>query len=253
NETELEFRVRFYEIVEYVDEDDDGLYNETVDTTVQVVQLSDFLPIDYRVEIRADGVVHILEVTTSDGVFSARIYATGEFADIDGTTIAPNQVKIDVMISNFNYIDDLSQLALKVKLEASAETEYDEDTEDEEEGRAIQEAEVDFLMNGYSGFFSWKETVDVDGIIYPVNASLIDFDKDESSQTDVDEDRRQIYLNYPRGNIIVHDPKVGVANILLTPGFGSWLAAIVSSSYFPIIALAAIAVVAGVAIKVRRS
>jgi hypothetical protein len=239
SETELEFTVRFSKLVEYVDVDGDGLYNDSIDTLVQTVELNDFLPIEYLTENRTDGLVHILDVSTSDGLFSARTYATGEFADINGTIVAPNQVKIDVIIQDFDYLDNSSQLALKVKLETSAETEHDDDTEDEEEGRATDEAEIDAMMNGFDGFFSWKEFAEVDGVTYPVNAS----------QVEDDEGNEKFYLNYPRGNLIVHDPKVGLENLLLTPGeiFGG----IQTTDYIPVIVVAAFAVV-GLAIVAKR-
>jgi hypothetical protein len=240
-EIELEFTVKFSEIVEYIDEDGDGLYNSSIDTELQTLQLNDFLPIGYHVENETDGVVHILDVSTSDGVFSVRTYATGEFADINGTIVTPTEVKIDVMIQDFDYLNDTSQLALKVKLEAEAETEHDDETEDEEEGRATDEAEVDVMMNGFDGFFSWKEFAEVDGVTYPVNASPVEEDEGDE----------KIYLNYPHGNVIIHDPKVGVENILLTPAGPSPLDGILASGYLPIIAVAAFAIV-GLAIVAKR-
>ncbi len=86
-------------------------------------------------------------------MFGARVYATGDFADINGSVIAPTQVKIDVMIHNFNFTEEASRLALKVELSATLEISYDDETEDEEEGRAIDEAAVDFIMTDLNGFF----------------------------------------------------------------------------------------------------
>ncbi|MFQ5833936.1 MAG: hypothetical protein ACE5H4_14615 [Candidatus Thorarchaeota archaeon] len=239
SETEREFEVEFEEIVEYIDDNGNGLYDKESDTEVQTLELASFNPIVYSVENAPDGDIHIFEVTTNDSIFSALVYATGEFADINGTVIAPTQVKIDVIIQGFDYLENDSQLALQVKLEASMETSYEDITEDEEDGRATEEAAVDVIMDEVTGFFSWKESVEIDGITYPVNASIV-----EVSPT-----QQKIYLNYVRGDVIIHDPKVGFENLLLgigsTPGIGDLLA----NGFVPIVAIMAIAVVAVVVAK----
>jgi hypothetical protein len=237
SEKELEFEVTFYEIIEYIDDNDNGLYNESTDTLVQTYAIETFNPIVYTTQNTTNGMVHTLEVTTSDGIFAARVYATGEFADINGTTVAPNEIKIDVIIDAFDYHNDTSQLAMKVELEASAEKEYDDETEDEEEGRATEEEGVDFTNNEYSGFFTWKETATVDGVDMAVKSSL----------TEASEYEEELHLNYPRGDRIVHDPKIGVANIIESPSGMADL-----SAYLPIIAILGVAIVLGIVLKVRR-
>ncbi|MFW9862992.1 MAG: hypothetical protein ACFFET_11945, partial [Candidatus Thorarchaeota archaeon] len=104
-ETEREFGVEFEEIVEYIDDNGNGLYDEESDTEVQTLELASFNPIVYSVETHPDGEIHILNVTTTDGVFGALVYAAGEFADIDGSIVAPTQVKIDVIIQGFDYLE----------------------------------------------------------------------------------------------------------------------------------------------------
>jgi hypothetical protein len=241
-ETEREFEVEFEEIVEYIDDNGNGLYDKESDTEVQTLELSSFNPITYSVETHPDGEIHVLEVTTTDGVFGALVYATGEFADINGSVIAPTQVKIDVIIQGFDYLENDSQLALEVKLEASMETSYQDVTEDEEDGRATEESEVDVIMDEITGFFSWKETAEVDGITYPVNASIV-----EVSPT-----QEKIYLNYVRGEIIIHDPKVGFESLLLGVGGFLGIGDILANGFVPLIAIAAIAVVGIIVVK-RRS
>jgi len=237
SETELEFEVTFYKLIEYIDDDDDGLYNESMDTLIQTYAIENFDPIVYTTENTTDGMVHTLEAATSKGIFTAKIYATGEFADINGTNIAPNEIKIDVIIDGFDYQNDTSQLAMKVELEASAEKEYDDETEDEGEGRATDEEGVDFTNNEYSGFFTWKETATIDGVDMPVKSSL----------TEASESEEELLLNYPRGDRIVHDPKIGVANIIETPG-----GMIDLGGYLAIIAIVGAVVVIGVVVKRKR-
>ncbi|MHA1211371.1 MAG: hypothetical protein ACTSSH_02815, partial [Candidatus Heimdallarchaeota archaeon] len=54
------------------------------------------------------------------------------------------------------------------------------------------------------GFFSWSEIALVDGVEQPVLASPFEADDFE----------HKLYLNYPLGDLIIHDPKVGVMNVL---------------------------------------
>ncbi|MFX1561144.1 MAG: hypothetical protein ACFFBL_11200, partial [Promethearchaeota archaeon] len=57
--------------------------------------------------------------------------------EVNGSVIAPTQVKIDVMITGFNFTDVSSLLALRVELGSELETSFDDSTEDEDQGRAV--------------------------------------------------------------------------------------------------------------------
>ncbi len=204
---EIEFSVEIPEIIEYVDLNEDGFYNDTTDTLVQQVELNDFNDIVYTIENISNNLVHHLSIVSTDGVFSAGVYFSSEFALVNGILIAPTQIKIDVGIHGFGFDEPESVLALKITLDSEVDVEYEEDdeTEDEEDGRATDESEIDISLGEYSGFFSWIENVTVDGVNFPVNATPLTTDEEET----------KLYLNYPRGNEIIHDPKIGIANILL--------------------------------------
>jgi hypothetical protein len=241
NETEREFEVEFDELIEYLDVNGNGVYDDEVDTEVQTLMLVSFEPIAYTYDNSTGVPIHIFQVITTDGVFEAMVYATGDFADINGSVIAPTQVKIDVLIHNFNFTEEASRLALKVELSATLEVSYDDETEDEEEGRAIDEAAIDVLMTDLNGFFSWKEFAEIDGVTYPVNSSIHEVTATES----------EIYLNYPQGSEIIHDPKIGFENLLVVGG--TPIIEILSANILPIsIGLAIVLVGVAVAFK-RRS
>ncbi len=239
NETEREFEVEFDELIEYLDVNDNGVYDDEVDTEVQTLMLVSFEPIVYTYDNSTGVPIHTFQVITTDGVFEAMVYATGAFADINGSVIAPTQVKIDVMIHNFNFTEVTSRLALKVELSATLETSYDDETEDEEEGRAIDEAAIDVIMTDMNGFFSWKESAEIDGVTYPVNSSIHEVTATES----------EIYLNYHQGSEIIHDPKIGFENLLLVGGIP--IAEILSANILPISIGLAIVIV-GVAVVFKR-
>ena len=94
---------------------------------------------------------------------------------------------------------------MKVKIEAETEIEYDEETDDEIEGRSSDENEVEIKIEDYIGFFSWSNVALIDGVEKPVLVNPYDLDDDDE----------KLYLNYQHGDVIIHDPKVGLANILL--------------------------------------
>jgi len=241
NETEREFEVEFDELVEYLDVNGNGVYDDSVDTDIQTVELVSFEPLVYTVETTPDGPVHIIDVLTTDGMFGARVYAVGDFTEINGSTIAPTQVKIDVMIMSFNFTDPASQLALKVELSSEVETSFDDSTEDEEDGRAVSEAEMDVLLTDVTGFFSWKESAEIDGVTHLVNSSIHEVTATET----------EIYLNYPQGDEIIHDPKIGFENLLLTGGSPLPIPEILVDNLVPISIGAAIVII-GVAVAIKR-
>ncbi len=237
-ETELEYRIRITDIVEFIDTSADGFYNDSVDQEIQVLELVEFKPIVYTTEVISNDTVHIFSIETVDEVFSATAYITTEFSVINGIIVAPNQLKVDYGIHNFNYTEPDSVLALKVKLESDFEVDYeiDEETEDEEDGRAVDEQEIEILAGDYIGFFSWIKTAMVDGVEQVVKATPIDTSDGEN----------KMYLSYTRGIEIIHDPKIGIANILQLQ------TSAVGSSEILIISAVAILTVTGLTVLFRK-
>jgi len=242
NETEHEFEVQFRELIEYLDVNSNGIYDDSIDTDIQTLELNTFEPIVYSLENTAAGPVHIINVLTTDGIFGARVYAVGDFTEINGSVIAPTQVKIDVMIRDFNFTDVDSLLALKVELSSEMETSFDGQTEDEEDGRAFDEAALDVLMTDLNGFFSWKESAEIDGVTHLVNSSI-----HEVSATE-----QEIYLNYLQGSEIIHDPKIGFENLLIVGGNPLPIAEVLADNILPISIGVAIIIIGVIAISKRR-
>lgn len=226
-DAKLKFKIVVTDILEFIDQDADGIYSESEDQLIQTYQLDSFKPFEYQIIDDNGTIIHMLIAETTDEVFKASIYIVGEFALINGTLVSPSQVKFDLGIYNFSYNDPASQLAMKVMLkdkiegedededdddvdlEGEEEVEEDDETEDEEEGRSTNEIGVQFLDTDITGFFTWFQYANIDG----VNTAI------ESSPVRHDDDDKWIFLNYPRGDIIVHDPKVGVEGVLETTGW----------------------------------
>ncbi len=207
SEFELEFSIEFQEIVEYVDTNENGIFDSERDFTVQILLLDDFSPINYSIiDITNETSLSYLRIATKDNNFTTHIYISEEFSVINETIITPNQIKINIEINEFNFLDNSSQLALYTKLNSGLEFENDEETEDEKEGYTFDEQSVSTTINKYTGFFSWKENATIDDVSQEVLISMLEVD-------DYDEDEQKIYINYQRGDHIFHDPKVGIEGL----------------------------------------
>jgi hypothetical protein len=213
---DIEFEVSFRKLVEYVDIDSNGIFNESIDDLIQEVSINNFSAINYTlVDIDNETKLHYIIVSTTDNTFIAHFYFSEEFTLVNNSLVTPSQTKMDIEINNFNYLNASSRLALYIKLESESDYEEHEETEDEILGFATSEEGVSITNNDLLGFFSWTQNASIDNVIEEVHFSPIEIDDD-------DENEQKIYINYPRGNHIYHDPKVGIEGILkpiLTPPF----------------------------------
>ncbi len=208
NNIELEFSISFQKLIEFVDMDDNGIYDESVDQTIQEVEIKDFKSLNYfQISIAPETNSHYFILNTTDDIFTAHIYFSEEFVRINNNIISPSQSKIDIEINNFNFLQNSSQLALYVKLESEVDYEEKEETEDEKFGFANDETSVFTSNQNRFGFLSWKETAIIDGINSSISISQIEIDDD-------DEFEQKLYICYQRGQKIYHDPKIGVEGIL---------------------------------------
>jgi len=206
-ELEIEFEVTFRKLIEFVDLNDNGIFDPSVDSTIQELALSSFQPVIYTpLSISGDTALHYFIVNSTDGVFTAHIYLVEEFDIVNGTFIKPTQTKIDIEITNFNYLDNSSQLALYTKLESEAVYVEDDETENEEDGHSSNEKSVMVANIDFAGFFAWAENASVDGVSMQVLGSPLQVDDDDVNE-------QKMYLNYPRGNHIYHDPIMGIMSI----------------------------------------
>ena len=207
SELDLEFSIEFHEIIEYVDINDDGIFDSEVDSLIQNVVLNDFSPVNYSLLNTTNGHnLHYLRVATKDNNFTAHLYISEEFSIVNDTIITPNQVKINIEINKFNYLNSSSQLTLYTKLNSELDFEDDEETEDENRGYAFDEYGVKTTIDRYSGFFSWKKNATIDNSSQGVLISMLEVD-------DHDENEQKVYINYKRGDLIFHDPKVGIEGL----------------------------------------
>ncbi len=203
SEFDIAFGVLIREIIEFVDVNEDGIYHPETDIKIQNVQLHNFTPIVY--EISNSSELHYLRIRTKDEIFTAHLYIAEEFTLVDNILITPSQLKIDFEISNFDYYNESSQLALCVKLDSEVDFEHEEETEDEENGYAENEQGFTTTMGFYTGYLTWSKT------------ALIDEGIDEISVSPllVDDHSQNFYISYPRSEYIYHDLRLGIEGILI--------------------------------------
>ena len=119
-------------------------------------------------------------------------------------------------------------------------------TEDEKDGYANDEKEIFVTNDEYTGIFSWKETALIDGVEMDVLTNNL--------EVDVEDEHVQILLiNYPRGNHIYHDPKIGISIISISVPTNSLTPIIITGTLVSVIGVAAIVgLIAGVVVMKKR-
>ncbi|OGS51144.1 MAG: hypothetical protein A3K65_02405 [Euryarchaeota archaeon RBG_16_68_12] len=172
---------------------------------IEVVQKID-IPSSYAVEewrnTTRDGEPQIgFTASTLGGVFRVRIGATERFAQVDGGLVSPTEVKVDLEIRGWQWRADDSRLRLDIEVVPSGGVpRVENESDDVEHGWASDESQVNVTSGHDTAYFSWARTAVVDGVSKPV----------QSTPLDVNGEGYEMSLLYERGNVIRHDPKMGV-------------------------------------------
>lgn len=205
-ENESEYKVRFRSLAEFAASDtvqEDGDPVSTYD-----LETATFDDITYNTRTVDGNTVHVIEATTTDGVFAIRLHAVGDITNIDGEQVEPTEVKIDLEMHDYNFTAENSSLALRTETESETEHEVEQNDTEETVVRS-----TDGSGNGV--YFSWKNTAQVDGEQTPVRSTNIEADDNEE----------EFYLVYDQGSSIIHDPKIGIDTTASASsgGFLNWL------------------------------
>ena len=209
-EFELEFGILFRGIIEYIDLNDNDIYDHEVDQFIGDYEINIFQPLVYTTyNISNNSTLHHILINSTDGVFATHMYFTEEFVVVNDTLITPTQVKIDVEISNYDYINESSRLALFTMLNSEVCFKEEEGTEDENKSYATNETGITTTINNYTGYFTWKEKAIIDEIPTKISVSGIGVD-------DCKENEQKLYINYPSGDFIFHETKLGIEGLLIS-------------------------------------
>lgn len=223
-ETKTELGVRFREIVEYVDTNGNGAFDPSAD---RVVTRVDTVKADWAITGPVD--------ETRDNVTGKRFEARGAFPEggslglvfhvygtaamFNGTDLRPGDIKIDILLDDWNYTANDSALAIRADIERKTETEVEHD--DDVDGSGSEG--VHAFDGDFGAYFTWAPTANVDGTDRAVGTTIV---KESNETSDEGTKIKQVvYLSYARGTHIDHDPVMGiqtamVANAAGVPGPG---------------------------------
>ncbi len=202
---DIKLEVRFTQIVEWIDTDEDG-FNET--DIIQLYPLEDFTYTLNDAQSDTGEKLYELTATSGDEVFKVRVLAPENFTLIAGQQVEPTLLKFDIEIHNFPYEDAEgdSQLALetRAKVKTSANISYIKDSENKLLG-------LNATIGNYTVKFTWVDDISVDGVpeAGTVDAFINKTKTKVMGKSGVEQVELKMYLLYPRGNDIIHDPQIG--------------------------------------------
>lgn len=246
-ESEAELKVEFREIVEFEDADGDGAYTPDVDRSLATIRI-DSLPWS---------IAGPDDVTSASGVAGKRLTgvaslpeggnvsfvlkAFGGFAEVNGTSLRPTDVKIDILLHGYAYSSGTSQLALLVRTEQEAEAET------KVEGGEGAPLGVVATLGEVQTYFTWADEALADGVMRPVQTTVVE--SETASEEDETKTESRFYFSYPRADDLNHDPVLGLASASSAPATGA------KGTPAPGIAalVGALALAAGVARRSRRA
>lgn len=216
-EVELEFEAEFDRIVEFVDNNGNGIYDSGEEVSEYELGGENPISVQHKTDNKQGIITHIVTISTDDNVFTATLFQSGHPIIVSGNNVTPNEAKITIEIEDFPYKSSNSKLALRTNIESEMEIEVQkQEAKDSEEG-------VEVTSGSYGGFFTWKNTATVDGQRKPVKSTDISSEQGE----------RKLYLVYGHGDSITHDPKIGVQGavpgVTETVGAINWMTVIAAA------------------------
>lgn len=215
SESTFEYKVEFMRLVEYRDADGDDVLGDADDVRSQV----DLGDADWSIgqvqDITAGGEDGKKVTVTADlgdnGTFEVVMYAFGDFAKVNATSLRPTDVKLDFVVDSYPWQGNDTRLALDLKTEVKSEREVE---------AAGNGTSLNVTAEDISGYFTWAPNATVDGRSTPVTSDVYEDETKSETEQETDEDgteaeaeverEQKLTLNYEQGDKIVHDPVLGV-------------------------------------------
>ncbi|MBN2599127.1 MAG: hypothetical protein JXA75_01200, partial [Candidatus Thermoplasmatota archaeon] len=211
------FLLTIEQLIEYNDVNSNGKYDHT-DVILSSLLMSNatFSDITYTNRTTPEGIpLTIIETHTLDHLFSIVIYLVSERTSFSNNTITQKEIKIDFVITDYPFTNQTSQLALITQVETPFNLTTQQNTYDEKQGTATQESGLNISSANRSGFFTWANNAMVDNKTYPVHVTVISNTEHTFNGNNQNTyTQTQVIFSYPRGENIVHDPKIGVIDVL---------------------------------------
>jgi len=176
DEQSVEFRFRLSYLAEYVESGANAGFQPNEDTVVSTYGGDEFSD-KKRVTIpntqaewndfkrNADktsgtATIYSFQASTSDAVLTIKGYIATEPTTSGGVELDPNQVKLDILVSNYPFQQDDTYLALVARVKADADFESDDDDSNDEDHLQVKPATATTAFGG----FGWLNTLTVDGV-----------------------------------------------------------------------------------------
>lgn len=209
SDLEAKIKVELFDLIEWRDVNGNGRYDPNIsEEAIQKIGLGDLTSSSVTTDSIAVGGINGVRVVGasaapakySDLTMTLTLQMFGESLQFAGAPLEPTSMKFDIGIKGFPYQGNDTALALFAKVVMVAE-------DDAEVGEKDQLG-IASRIGKYVSFFSWGSKVSVDGQEGTVGQTLLKEEK--KSEVGKTELMSELYLLYPRGNIILHDPKLGV-------------------------------------------
>lgn len=217
SEDQRHFIFSIKQLIEYNDINTNGKYdqNDVIISSLLMKNIT-FTNITYTNITTLDGkTVTTIETHTINNVFSITIYLVSEKTLFLQNTITPKEIKIDFKIINYPFLNQTSQLALITEIKSPYGIKTEETTYDEEQGLSNHESGLNISSSFHSGFFTWANNAIVDNSTYIINTTVIsEIEHTFFGNTQESFTQTQVIFSYPRGEVILHDPKIGVIDFL---------------------------------------
>ena len=209
---DIDYNIRISNLIEYIDKDKNNYFDYENDTILNNIDLKTFNPINYTIlkNQNHDESLHIFQINSQENPFHLILYASDNFVMINQKLHSPSEIKLDFVIQDFDFTNELSRLAVNISSDFSVDINLNNETENERLNFAKNETELAFNSAQFTGFFSWQNYANIDNVASYVQYSPVLFNPNSS--------RSSFMLNYEQGDIIFHDPKIGVNGLIKEQG-----------------------------------
>jgi len=183
-----EMELEFEELFSFVD-DGNGVFDRG-DTVKSVLDISDTsYSLTYSIKpLASGGTETVITAVSGGGELTLTFTITSAPTFVNQMPITPNNVKLDIGISGFEPGDGANSIGLRISVDVDNGSSIGfEELKDSKQ--------LNLTKSGMEGFFRWANYASVDGIQRAVGTTW-------GGDT--------LTLSYPAGDVIVHDPVLGI-------------------------------------------
>lgn len=197
---------------------------DLADTAYSLTHLTTLLP--------DGGNMTTITAAAESGILTLVFVISTSPISVGTVAISPSEVKLDIRISGLELSGGADHIGLGISVDADMESAVSLEEVDDS-------SQLNLTQSSLGGFFRWADNASVDGVQSPVGAAWLD-------------DR--LTLSYPAGQLIVHDPIIGVRSMAPLSGALVAIGPIGEPLLYGVgLALASGAVIGAVAIRTRKN